>query len=79
MELLDNMEDLEDKSNNEILLEIKQMQMEHESLKTKMVKDYDTIQAIKDNMKKDLKKLEDIERKFDIANSIIVRRLKGEI
>ena len=79
MELLDKMEKLEDKSNNEILLEIKQLQMEHESLKTTMVKDYDTIEAIKEKMKNDFKRMEEVERKFEEANAIIVRRLKGEI
>jgi len=79
MELLDNMEDLEDKSNNEILLGIKQLEAEHEALKMTMVKDYDTIEAIKKKMKKDFQRLEEIEREFDTSNSIIVRRLKGEI
>jgi hypothetical protein len=57
-------DDLEDKSNNEILFEIKQMEADHESLKLKMIKDYD--------------KLVDIELRFDKANKILVKRLKGE-
>jgi hypothetical protein len=56
--------DLEDKSNNEILFEIKQMEANHEALKLKMIKDYD--------------KLVDIELRFDKANKILVKRLKGE-
>lgn len=56
--------DLEDKSNNEILFEIKQMEADHESLKLKMIKDYD--------------KMVDIELRFDRANKILVKRLKGE-
>jgi hypothetical protein len=56
--------DLEDKSNNEILFEIKQLEADHEALKLKMLKDYD--------------KLVDIELRFDKANKILVKRLKGE-
>jgi len=69
---------LEDKSNNEILLEIKQLQAEHESLKLSMVKDYDSIDMLKIKMKKEYGKLEDVEIRFNEANQIIVKRLKGE-
>lgn len=55
---------LEEKSNNEILFEIKKMEVEHEALKLKMLKDYD--------------KLVEIELLFDKANKILVKRLKGE-
>ena len=58
------MEDLENKSNNEILFEIKQLEADHEALKLKMVKDYD--------------KLVEIEERFAKANSIILKRLKGQ-
>jgi hypothetical protein len=58
------MEDLENKSNNEILFEIKQMQADYDALKIKMLKDYD--------------KMEEIERRFQKANRIILKRLKGE-
>lgn len=57
-------DDLEEKSNNEILFEIKQMEADHEALKLKMIKDYD--------------RLVEIEKRFDRANKIIVKRLKGE-
>lgn len=57
-------EDLEEKSNNEILFEIKQMEADHEAIKLKMLKD--------------LEKLEEIEKRFDVANKIILKRLKGE-
>jgi len=57
-------EELEEKSNNEILFEIKQMEADHESLKLKMIKDYD--------------KLIEIEKKFERANLILLKRLKGE-
>lgn len=57
-------EDLEGKSNNEILFEIKQMEADHEAIKLKMLQDYD--------------KLVEIEKRFDAANKIILKRLKGE-
>jgi hypothetical protein len=58
------MEDLENKSNNEILFEIKQMEADYEALKLRMLKDYD--------------KMEEIEKKFERANKIILKRLKGD-
>ena len=58
------MSDLENKSNNEILFEIKQMEADHEALKLKMIQDYD--------------KMVEIEKRFDEANKLIVKRLKGE-
>jgi len=80
MELSDKvMSRLEDKSNNEILLEIKQLEIEHEHLKTTMLKDYDTIEALKLKMKKDFGRMENVESKFKEANEIIVRRLKGNV
>lgn len=54
----------EDKSNNEILLEIKQMQLDHEALKLKIVREYD--------------KLIEIETKFNEAQKIIKERLIGK-
>lgn len=58
------MSDLKDKSNNEILFEIKQMEADHEALKLKMIQDYD--------------KMVEIEKRFDDANKLLVKRLKGE-
>lgn len=58
------MEELENKSNNEILFDIKQMQADYDALKIKMLKDYD--------------KMEELERRFEKANKIILKRLKGE-
>lgn len=72
------MESLEDKSNNEILLMIKQYQLDHESLKISMVKDYDTIKILQQKIKDKWVKLEEVEKSFNEANAIIVRRLKGE-
>ena len=59
-----NHSDLDEMSNNEILFEIKKMEADHEALKLKMLKDYD--------------KLVDIEKRFDRANQILLKRLKGE-
>jgi ABC-type uncharacterized transport system involved in gliding motility auxiliary subunit len=58
-------EELEEKSNNEILFEIKQMEADHEALKLKMIKDYD--------------KLIEIEKKFEQANLILLKRLSVPI
>jgi hypothetical protein len=58
------MNELENKSNNEILFEIKQMEADHEALKLKMLQDYD--------------KMVEIEKRFDDANKLLVKRLKGE-
>ena len=69
---------LEDKSNNEILLDVKQLQAEHESLKLSMVKDFDAIEALKVKVKKEFVRLEEVEKQFNESNQIIVRRLKGE-
>lgn len=57
-------EELEEKSNNQILFEIKQMEADHEALKLKMLKDYD--------------KMIEIEKRYERANQIILKRLKGE-
>jgi hypothetical protein len=54
----------DDKTNNERLLEIKQIQLDHEALKSKMLRDWD--------------KLVELEDKFKEANNIIVERLKGK-
>jgi hypothetical protein len=57
-------EKMNDMSNNDILFLIKKLEVEHEDLKLKMIQDYD--------------KLVEIEKKFDQANKLIVKRLKGE-
>lgn len=56
-------DDLESKTNNEILFEIKQMEADHEAIKLKMLKDFD--------------KLVEIEKRFDQANKLLLKRLKG--
>ena len=58
------MDKLEDMSNNEILFLVKQLEADHEALKLKMLKDYD--------------KMVEIEKTFDNANKLLVKRLKGE-
>lgn len=70
---------LEEKSNNEILLEIKQLQLEHEAIKTSLLKDYDTIEYLKEKMKKDFVKMQRVEEQFTESNQIILKRLKGNI
>ena len=56
-------DDFENKTNNEILLDIKQMELDHEAIKTKMINDFD--------------KLVEIEKRFQKANNILINRLKG--
>ena len=73
------MERLEEKSNNEILLEIKQLQLEHQAIKTSLLKDYDTIEYLKEKMKKDFVKMQRVEEQFTESNQIILKRLKGDI
>jgi hypothetical protein len=58
------MQKLEDMSNNEILFLVKQLEADHEAIKLKMIQDYD--------------KMVEIEKKFDDANKLLVKRLKGE-
>jgi hypothetical protein len=54
----------DDKTNNDILLEIKQMQMDYEGLKQKMLRDFDI--------------LVEIENKYNEAQKVIIERLKGK-
>lgn len=61
----DEIKKLEDMTNNEILFQVKQFEADHEALKIKMLKDYD--------------KMLEIEKQFDDANKLLVKRLKGEI
>jgi RNA-binding protein YhbY len=58
------MEKLENMTNNEILMEIKKMQADHEVIKLRMLKDNDVLDAI--------------EKRFAIANAELLRRLKGD-
>jgi hypothetical protein len=53
----------EDKSNNEILLEIKQLQLDHEALKMKIAREFD--------------KLIEIEKVFEEAQTVVKKRLNG--
>ena len=56
--------DLDDKTNNEILFEVKQMEADYEALKLKMLKDFD--------------ELVEIEKRYDYANNLLLKRLKKE-
>lgn len=58
------MDNLEEMTNNEILFQIKQFEADHEAIKLKMLQDYD--------------KMVEIEKKFDRANKLLIKRLKGE-
>jgi hypothetical protein len=58
------MDKLDDMSNNEILFLVKQLEADHEALKLKMIQDYD--------------KMVEIEKRFDNANKLLLKRLKGE-
>jgi hypothetical protein len=66
------MNDFEGKSNNEILIEIKEMEFEHEEIKRNMLNILDKF----DELKKDLLK---VEKRHSDANLIINKRLKGDI
>lgn len=55
---------LDEMSNNEILFLIKQYEADHEALKLTMITAYD--------------KMIEIEKRFDEANKLIVKRLKGK-
>jgi hypothetical protein len=55
---------IEDMSNNEILFLVKQLEADHESIKLKMLQDYE--------------KMVDIEKQYDQANKLISKRLKKE-
>ena len=63
MEVLNRKENLEDKSNNQILVEMREMRLEHDSIKEAMLKS--------------LTKLEEIEKKYDNHNKELYKRLKG--
>ena len=54
----------DDKTNNEILIEIKQMEIDYEAFKEKMLRDFD--------------RLLEMEKEFMEANNVIMKRLKGE-
>lgn len=63
-ELQKYLEEIENKSNNDILLSIKQLQADHEAIKLKMLSDYD--------------KMVEIEKMYEKANQILLKRLRGD-
>ena len=58
-------EDWGNKSSNQIITEVKEMEAEHEVIKLQMLALYD--------------KLEALEKKHAEANTILIKRIKGEI
>ncbi len=54
----------DNKSNSEIILEIKQLQANHEALKAELLRKYDT--------------LESIEKRFEEAHNELLTRLNGK-
>ena len=58
------MNNYENKPNNEILINIKEMQIDYEHLKQKILNDYD--------------RLLEMEKEFAKANKVIMNRLNGE-
>lgn len=58
------MDNLESKSNNELLFMIKQIEADFEALKIKIMKDYDN--------------LTELDKQYQKVNGIIYKRLKGE-
>ena len=58
------MENYKDKSNNEILLNIKQLQLDYEAIKQQLLIGVDKLTAI--------------EEEYERANKIILERLKGK-
>lgn len=64
------MNEWKDKSNNQILTEIKQMEAEHESIKTSILAKYEAYQE-------EWKKLVAVEERFAAANKVIKDRLNG--
>lgn len=59
------MEELRDKSNNELLFEIKQMEADYDAIKLKINKELD--------------KMDEIEKRFALATKILHERLKGGV
>ncbi len=57
------MEDLKDKSNNELLMEVKNLESSYNALKQKMLNDWDQLMII--------------EERFNKINELIQKRLKG--
>jgi len=58
------MEDLKNKTNNEILLEIKQMELDYDAIKQHLIRGYNL--------------LESIENRFKVANDELNKRLTGK-
>jgi len=59
------MSNYEEQSNNEILLELQQMKVDHEAEKIEMLKHFDILEAI--------------EKRFKAANDVLYNRLSGKV
>jgi hypothetical protein len=57
------MENLSELPNNQLLLELKQLENDHEAIKTKMLNDYN--------------KMVEIEEKYSQINKLLLKRIKG--
>jgi hypothetical protein len=57
------MDEFKNKTNNEILLDIKQMQLDHDAVKARLLRDYDLLELI--------------EQRFNEANEALTKRLNG--
>lgn len=57
-------EELENKSSNELILVVKEIEFEYQAIKNRMLKDYDTML--------------ELDKKYVMANEIIMKRLKGK-
>ena len=57
------MEKLSEISNNELLLQLKQLENDHEAIKSKMLNDYN--------------KMVEIEEKYSQINKLLLKRIKG--
>jgi hypothetical protein len=58
------MENFKNKTNNELLLDIKQMELDHEATKNMILKYYDILEAI--------------EKRFEEAHTVLNKRLTGD-
>ena len=70
------MENLDNLSNNQIILAMKEMEQEHEAIKNIMLKKYDEYEAERD---KDFKELVAVEKRYAEAGELLKKRLNTNI
>lgn len=56
-------EELENKTSNDLILVVKEIEAEYQAIKNRMLKDYDT--------------MVELDKKYVTVNEIIMKRLKG--